>query len=57
MRINRFLAHCGIGSRRTCDKLVKHKKVKVNNRIIEDFSYIVKTNDFITVENKELDNY
>ena len=54
MRINRFLAHCGIGSRRTCDNLVKHKKVKVNNRVIEDFSYIVKTNDFITVENKEV---
>ncbi|MGN0817968.1 MAG: pseudouridine synthase [Candidatus Coproplasma sp.] len=32
MRINKFLASCGIASRRECDKLIKEGKVKVNGR-------------------------
>lgn len=33
MRINKFLAECGIASRRACDKLVAEKKVTVNGKI------------------------
>jgi 23S rRNA pseudouridine2605 synthase len=33
MRINKFLASCGIASRRECDKLIADGKVKVNGKV------------------------
>ncbi|MCD8308961.1 MAG: rRNA pseudouridine synthase [Clostridia bacterium] len=33
MRINKFLASCGIASRRACDKIIEEKRVTVNGRI------------------------
>ena len=30
MRLNKFLAHCGIDSRRNCDELIFQGRVKVN---------------------------
>lgn len=32
MRINRYLAACGVASRRECDKLISDGKVKINGR-------------------------
>ena len=47
MRINKFLSHAGIASRRKCDLLIASKKVKVNGKIITDFSYKVIDGDII----------
>lgn len=33
MRLNKFLADCGVGSRRACDKLIEEGKVKVNDKV------------------------
>lgn len=33
MRLNRFLASCGIASRRGCDKLIEEGKVTVNGKV------------------------
>lgn len=33
MRINKYLAACGVASRRSCDKLVSDGKVKINDKI------------------------
>ena len=33
MRLNKYLADCGIGSRRACDKLIEEGKVKVNDKV------------------------
>ena len=52
MRINRFLARCGIGSRRECDTLIENRTVRVNNVILEDFSYEIKKNDVVAVNSK-----
>jgi len=38
MRINRFLAKCGFGSRRDAEKLIADGKVKVNGKMTQDFS-------------------
>lgn len=35
MRINKFLAACGVAGRRACDKLVADGKVRVNGKIAE----------------------
>lgn len=32
MRVNKYLAECGVGSRRFCDKLIEDNKVKVNGK-------------------------
>ena len=33
MRINRYLAECGVASRRQCDKLIEEGAVKVNGKV------------------------
>lgn len=38
MRLNRFLAAAGIGSRRHCDELIAAGRVTINGRICTDFS-------------------
>ena len=38
MRINKFLATCGVASRRKCEELIKNGKVKVNGKIVYDLS-------------------
>ncbi len=47
MRLNKYLASCGIDSRRKCDELILKKQIKVNGKIVEDFSYRVKENDLV----------
>lgn len=32
-RLNKYLADCGVGSRRECDKLIAEQKVKINGRV------------------------
>ena len=52
MRINRYLAQCGLGSRRKCDEFIVKGLIKVNGKINKDFSYNVKIDDYIQFNNK-----
>ena len=52
MRINKYLAKCGIGSRRKCDEYISSGKIKVNGTIITDFSFNVKEDSYIQFNNK-----
>lgn len=36
MRLNRYLALCGLGSRRSCDELIKNGQIKVNGNTCTD---------------------
>ncbi|HSH39591.1 MAG TPA: pseudouridine synthase, partial [Chthoniobacterales bacterium] len=38
MRLNRFLAAAGVGSRRQCDELIASGRVTINGRVCTDFS-------------------
>ena len=42
MRINKYLAKTGLGSRRQCDEIIKNKLFKVNGQILNDFSLEIK---------------
>ena len=42
MPLNKYLAHCGVSSRREAAELVSKGKVKVNNKIITEPGYKVK---------------
>jgi 23S rRNA pseudouridine2605 synthase len=53
MRLNKFLAHHGICSRRDADKLIEQGFVKVNHTIMTT-PYIVQEDDVISVNGKEI---
>lgn len=41
MRINKYIASCGVASRRKAEELILNKKVKVNGNLIEELSFQV----------------
>lgn len=51
MRINKYLAQCGVASRRDCDKLVADGRVTVNGRPA-DVGADVEEGDVIKVDGK-----
>ena len=55
MRINKFLAQAGLGSRRSCEQLVLENKIKVNGKIISDLATdIDPQNDIVEYKNKKI---
>jgi len=54
MRLNKYLARCGIGSRRKCDEFIDKGQIKINGSITKDFSYKVQDNDYVQFKNKIL---
>lgn len=54
MRINRYLAYCGLGSRREVEKLVVERRVQVNGRILDDLGYRVQPNDLVSVDGRSV---
>ena len=56
MRLNKFLARTGIGSRRQCDEYIKNNLIKINGKVETDFSYQVSSSDSVRYNNKIL-NY
>ena len=41
MRLNKFLAQCGIASRRTCDQMIFDGRVAINDKTIYQPGYSV----------------
>ena len=54
MRINKFLAECGVGSRRACDKFIEEGRVKVNGRVCGLGDNIDELHDNVTFDGKKL---
>lgn len=54
MRLNKFIAHCGVCSRRQAADLVKEGKVTVNGKVMLEPFYQVKKSDTIQYEGKTL---
>jgi 23S rRNA pseudouridine2605 synthase len=52
MRLNRFLAAAGLGSRRHCDELISAGRVTINGRVCTDFSAQPKETDHVKVDGK-----
>jgi 23S rRNA pseudouridine2605 synthase len=49
MRLNRFLAAAGVGSRRHCDELIAAGRVTINGRVVTDFSVQPSEGDHVKV--------
>ena len=54
MRLNQFIAHSGMCSRRKADELIKSGKIKINGEVIVSMGVVVNENDVVTCEDKEL---
>ena len=54
IRLNKFLAHSGVCSRRDADKLISSGQVKVNDQVISELGYKVQASDKIEYANKVL---
>lgn len=52
MRLNRFLASAGLGSRRGVETLIREGRVKINGRVIEDLATQVAPQDVVKVGQK-----
>ena len=54
MRINKYLASCGVGSRRNCEIFVTEGKVKINGRIVKDLATDVKDGDIVVLNDERI---
>lgn len=52
MRLNKYIAHCGIGTRREASKLVKKGAVTVNHLVVKNPGYTVLSDDVVRYDNR-----
>jgi len=52
MRLNRYLAAAGVGSRRQCDELIAASRVTINGRVCTNFSAQPAERDHVKVDGK-----
>jgi 23S rRNA pseudouridine2605 synthase len=53
MRLNRYLASAGLGSRRSCEDLIREGRVNVNGKTVTDLATTVGENDQVSVDGKK----
>lgn len=54
MRINKYLASCGIASRRACDDIIAEGRVKINGRICTQGAEVDEFADSVSVDGKKV---
>ncbi len=54
MRLNRYLALCGLASRRACEDLITSGRVFVNGRRVETLATVIGEGDRVVVDGKEV---
>ena len=54
MRLNKFLAHCGIASRRQSEKIIADGEININNKVCTDPAKKIEPNDTITYKKRKL---
>lgn len=55
MRLNKYMAECGVDSRRNCDKIILEKRVRVNKKLVCELGFVVNEfNDTVTVDGKKI---
>ena len=50
MRINKYLAHCGVASRRKSEALILDGRITVNGRVIRDLSVTISDEDKVRLD-------
>ena len=53
MRINKYIAACGVASRRKAEELITQNRVKVNGKVVNELSFQIDENkDKVEVDGK-----
>jgi len=52
IRLQKYMAHCGVASRRHSEELIRSGKVKVNGKVITEMGFLVSDQDIVEVEGK-----
>ena len=56
IRLNKYIADCGVCSRRAADKLIAEGRVSVNGKIVKELGVSVdETNDSVIVEGRKIE--
>ncbi len=54
MPLNKYLAHCGVSSRREAVQIIKDGKVKVNDKVVMEPAFKVNSKDVVKFNGKQL---
>ena len=55
MRINKYIASCGVASRRKAEEIILQGRVKVNGKTVEELSFNVdENNDIVEIDNEQI---
>lgn len=55
MRLQKYMAHCGVASRRKCEKMIQEGRVSVNGKVVKELGTKVKPQiDKVTVDGKSI---
>lgn len=54
MRINKYMAECGVGSRRACDEIILQGRVKLNGRTVDKLGIEVSDHDKVFVDGEQI---
>ncbi|MBK1881534.1 rRNA pseudouridine synthase [Luteolibacter pohnpeiensis] len=53
-RLNKYLALCGVGSRRACDELIQSGRIEVNGKICLNMGTRITPNDYVRFDGKRV---
>ena len=56
MRINKYIAHAGVASRRKAEELIKQGLVTINGQVVTELATLVKSGDRVEVEGSPIYN-
>ncbi|HEL0558992.1 ribosomal large subunit pseudouridine synthase B RluB [Streptococcus equi subsp. zooepidemicus Sz105] len=56
MRINKYIAHAGVASRRKAEELIKRGLVTLNGQVVTDLATTVKSGDLVEIEGSPIYN-
>lgn len=54
IRLNKYIAMCGVSSRRKADELIVNGKIKVNDKVISELGFLVDGTEEILYEGKKI---
>ena len=54
MRINKYLASCGVSSRRKAEQFIKEGLVKINGEVVKNLATDVKESDVVSINDQQL---
>ncbi|WP_417203028.1 pseudouridine synthase [Acetoanaerobium sticklandii] len=54
MRINKFIASCGIASRRKAEEMIQEGRVRINDSVVSDLSTKVSELDIVKIDGKTI---